>query len=208
MGKIRRFGMPAETAGGNGHRVPDGSGPELAGQPIGAYLRSQRELRGMTLAELAALTRIPIRSLERLEAGYFDGQNDGFVRGFVRTVGAGLGLDPDDTLARTLSEPTAEVRRGIDLSARALQVLIVLLLMMALMTGSLWIWGWWIGQGRVSPGQTDEIVQRRDPVRALAEAQAAISPAERDSAAAPPLAGTPAGTQTPAPGRARSKSLD
>ncbi|MFP6639828.1 MAG: hypothetical protein VCC04_06275, partial [Myxococcota bacterium] len=62
MGKIRRFGMPAETAGGNGHRVPDGSGPELAGQPIGAYLRSQRELRGMTLAELAALTRIPIRS--------------------------------------------------------------------------------------------------------------------------------------------------
>ncbi|HPG28255.1 MAG TPA: helix-turn-helix domain-containing protein, partial [Myxococcota bacterium] len=65
-------------------------------RPIGEYLRRQRLLRGMSTEELAALTRIPLRSLERLESGHFDGETDGFVRGFVRTVATALGLDADD----------------------------------------------------------------------------------------------------------------
>ncbi len=58
-------------------------------EPIGAYLARQRVLRGITLEELAESTRIPIRSLARLEAGVFDAEPDGFARGFVRTVAAG-----------------------------------------------------------------------------------------------------------------------
>ena len=45
-------------------------------------------------------TRIPIRSLARLEAGVFDAEPDGFARGFVRTVAIALGLPPDETVAR------------------------------------------------------------------------------------------------------------
>ncbi len=72
---------------------------------IGAYLARQRRLRGMDLEELVAITRIPRRSLERLEAGAFDGHADGFVRGFVRTVAVAIGLDPDETVTRMLEEP-------------------------------------------------------------------------------------------------------
>jgi hypothetical protein len=67
----------------------------------------QRELRGITRKELCQQTQIPLRSLERLETGAFDGLDDGFVRGFVRTVADALGLDLDDTLARMSPEPTS-----------------------------------------------------------------------------------------------------
>ncbi|MCH8971918.1 MAG: hypothetical protein IH918_07545 [Acidobacteria bacterium] len=40
---------------------------ELERQSIGAYLRGQRRLRGIGIEELAELTRIPTRSLERLD---------------------------------------------------------------------------------------------------------------------------------------------
>ena len=52
----------------------------------------------MTLEELADVTRIPRRSLQRLEGGAFDRQQDAFVRGFVRTVSSAIGLDPEETL--------------------------------------------------------------------------------------------------------------
>ena len=81
----------------------------LGGAPsIGEYLRGQRLLRGISLDELAAVTRIPRRSIERLEAGDFDAQPDGFARGFVRAVATALGLDPDDAVSRMLVEPKAE----------------------------------------------------------------------------------------------------
>ena len=82
---------------------------------LGSWLTRQRELRGISREELSALTRLPMRSLERLESGAFDGQQDGFVRGFVRTVAVAIGLDPDDAVARLLAEPAARPRqRGLD----------------------------------------------------------------------------------------------
>jgi hypothetical protein len=59
------------------------------------------------------MTRLPVRSLERLEAGAFDGQQDGFVRGFVRTVAVAIGLDPEDAVARLLAEPELHRRRRL-----------------------------------------------------------------------------------------------
>jgi hypothetical protein len=81
-------------------------------EPIGRYLAQQRKLRGIDLDEIAARTRIPRRSLERLEAGAFDHSPDGFSRGFVRTVAEAIGLDPDDAVARMMPEPDAQVRGG------------------------------------------------------------------------------------------------
>ena len=93
-------------------------------QAIGSYLRWQRELREISVEELAELTRVPLRSIERLEAGAFDGQVDGFVKGFVRTVAESLGLDAEDTLSRMLSEPEPEDRRLINLKRRTLRAVV------------------------------------------------------------------------------------
>jgi len=148
----------------------EGSADGVAVESIGAYLAHHRELRGITMRELAELTRIPLRSIERLESGAFDHEIDGFVRGFVRTVSDALGLDTDDTLQRLLREPGGEARMGtrprllspsvLGLSAAALAGLLVLVVALQV-ARSLWMPG---DSGR-------QPMLRRDPVRALAEAQ-------------------------------------
>lgn len=150
----------------------------LEPQAIGNYLRLQRQLRQIEVEELAHLLRVPVRSIERLEAGYFDGQTDGFVRGFVRTVAEGLGLDPDDTLSRMSAEPEHEdiPRFGSKgrlawaaLGLASLAVLVVLVLVIYRVSS----------REDVTRVETNrEIVLRRDPVRALA-----ASAADRDQAA-------------------------
>lgn len=81
------------------------SRPTDEGGSIGAYLKRQRKLRGLSLADLESATRVPKRSLERLESGAYDGIPDGFARGFVRTVAGAIGLDPEETVSRMLVEP-------------------------------------------------------------------------------------------------------
>ncbi len=152
-------------------RVPEA--PAVAGEaggrePIGRYIAQQRRLRGIELEELALRTRIPRRSLERLEAGAFDQSPDGFSRGFVRTVAEAIGLDPDDAVARMLPEPDA-ARHGAPRSGRVLGALAavavaagVVLAVRALVFSS----------GAPAPlGERGELPVRRDFVRSLAEAQ-------------------------------------
>ncbi len=154
---------------------PDAWGPVADSLPsIGDYLTKQRQLRGISRQELCDLTRIPMRSLERLESGAFDELDDGFVRGFVRTVAAALGLDPDDTLAQMSREPaprqgtartiaaTGMMRAGVLVAAVALLLISVGLISVAM---------------RYVPGQaeTSPLVMRRDPVRRLAEARGVLA---------------------------------
>jgi len=89
---------------GGGPEGPALSGGAETAERIGAYLARQRKLRGVSLDELESLTRIPKRSLERLEAGVFDADRDAFARSFVRTVALALGLDATDAVARMLPE--------------------------------------------------------------------------------------------------------
>lgn len=142
-------------------------------EPIGRWLARQRELRGIDLHELSARTRIPHRSLERLEAGAFDGNPDGFVRGFVRTVALDLGLDPDDAVARMLSEPELERRRhrGPRFSFQAIAAALTLgLLFLAMAGATRWLFG--VVSGATTPTRA---VLRHDPVRALAAAERDIT---------------------------------
>jgi cytoskeletal protein RodZ len=68
---------------------------------LGSYLKRERELRQMSIAELAQITRIPARVLQHLEN---DAHNelpaDVFVRGFLRSYANALGLDDESVLAR------------------------------------------------------------------------------------------------------------
>jgi hypothetical protein len=143
----------------------------LAGEPIGAYLSSHRRLRGISLAELSQQTRIPLRSLERLERGSFDGLADGFVRGFVRTVADALGLDSEETVARLRAEPGSEVGRRPIRRLSLRRVFLTFVTIVSL-----------VGLFSLSrtaldrpltglPEDTEPLTVRRDPVRALAEAQ-------------------------------------
>lgn len=131
---------------------------------VGAYLRTQRRLRGIGLAELEAVTRIPRRSLERLEAGEFDAHPDGFARGFVRAVAGALGLDPDDAVSRML--PEALPRSGPAPAPRPGRLAaLAVVAAAAILAAALWL-GRGGGEGE-QPSPESEQVLRRDAVREL-----------------------------------------
>lgn len=155
---------------------PSGSGlgETFESRPIGEYLRRQRLLRGMSAEELASITRIPLRSIERLESGLFDGETDGFVRGFVRTVANALGLDADDAISRMLREPTPGAWERNSSSRNVKQGLVgVALLLFLVMIFFVLRAGWNVLLGEASTPGSREVVLWHDPVRALAEATGA-----------------------------------
>lgn len=143
---------------------------KLAGEgetSIGGYLAGQRRMRGISLDDLAELTKIPRRSLERLEAGAFDAAADGFTRGFVRTVAVALGLDPEQTVMRTRSEPLPVDNSG---SGSALARVLVAGVGLLALAGAGWlVWSWTGARPGPSAPPESEVVYRRDAVRELAE---------------------------------------
>lgn len=68
---------------------------------LGEYLRQARERRGVTLEDVARVTRIRRQHLEALEADRLDElPAPPFVRGFLSAYAKQVGLAPDDVLAR------------------------------------------------------------------------------------------------------------
>src|SRR5690606_15986316 len=140
VGEAKR-GVPADAAvtgsGGSGELR---AGDPLGAERIGAYLARQRQLRGISPEELASQMRIPLRSLQRLEAGAFDSEPDGFARGFVRTVAIALGLPPDETLARMRPEAAwDDDGAAAGALARGLRAVAVAALLGALLASG-WMW--------------------------------------------------------------------
>lgn len=168
---------------------------------VGAYLSQQRRLRGLSLDALEAATRIPRRSLARLEAGAFDHQQDAFVRGFVRTVAGAIGVDPIDTLERMADAAPGRATRRRRLPWRAagagLAAAVLLAASVALAVGL---------AGREVPAPVAAasappepvVSMRRDPVRLLAERVRQASPGAyarpRPLAPPPHMFLAPAGT--------------
>lgn len=157
--------------------APSGAGLDAAlervgAERIGAYLARQRQLRGITLEELSSQTRIPLRSLQRLESGAFDHAPDGFARGFVRTVALALGLPPAETIARMLPEAEEDgAGAGPGAVGRIVRALGVAAALGAV-GASLWMWLANGASQAVAPvfrAREDGLLVRRDAVRALAE---------------------------------------
>ena len=70
-------------------------------EPVGQYLRRQREARRMSLEEVARATRVPLASMERIESGQFDElPGEVFVRGFLRSYARAVEISGDEVLAR------------------------------------------------------------------------------------------------------------
>jgi hypothetical protein len=80
---------------------PDEAQVAIAREAFAAWLRSERETRGVPLEEIARVTKIQIRTLERLEDAAFDElPADVFVRGFIRNYARVVGLDADQAMQR------------------------------------------------------------------------------------------------------------
>ncbi len=173
---------------------------------IGDYLTGQRQLRGISRQELCDLTRIPLRSLERLESGVFDQMDDGFVRGFVRTVAESLGLDPDDTLARITQEPVSmdQTQRTIPLiGLMRVGVLVAGFALVLISVGLISLAVQYVpGQQKTSP-----LVMRRDPVRVLAEARGGSGITARQALVTPEPPRSPPATWSPDPPPTAGESL-
>ncbi|MGI9590051.1 MAG: helix-turn-helix domain-containing protein, partial [Myxococcota bacterium] len=128
-------------------------------------------MRGVSLDELAQLTKIPFRSLERLESGAFDAARDGFVRGFVRTVAEALGLDPGEAVMRLLQEPRAEPEADGKGGAGMVRRLPLLPLagLAAVTLAAVLVWqlvSFWMSPA--AEPSSRQVLLRRDPVRELA----------------------------------------
>jgi cytoskeletal protein RodZ len=76
----------------------------LSQETLGNFLKRQRQLRQMSLAEVARVTRIPGPTLESIECDRFDElPGEVFVRGFLKSYAQAVGVVPAEVLARYTS---------------------------------------------------------------------------------------------------------
>jgi cytoskeleton protein RodZ len=87
----------------------------MSSTPFGENLRREREMRGVSLEEISAATRIGTRFLQALEADQWDQLPGGvFNRGFIRAVARYLGLDEDSLVAEyALEAKNRDELRGV-----------------------------------------------------------------------------------------------
>ena len=80
--------------------------------PFGEHLKREREMRGVSLEEISAATRISTRFLEAIEAEQWDQLPGGvFNRGFIRSIARFLGLDEDGLVAEYALETKGEAEK-------------------------------------------------------------------------------------------------
>ena len=72
----------------------------MSSTPFGEHLKREREMRGVSLDEISAATRISTRFLEAIENDRWNELPGGaFNRGFIRSIARFLGLDEDNLVA-------------------------------------------------------------------------------------------------------------
>ncbi|MGA9999053.1 MAG: helix-turn-helix domain-containing protein [Candidatus Acidiferrales bacterium] len=86
----------------------------MSSTPFGEHLKREREMRGVSLAEVSAATRISTRFLEAIESDRWESLPGGvFNRGFIRSVARYLGLDEDSMVAEYALETRGRVDVGV-----------------------------------------------------------------------------------------------
>jgi cytoskeletal protein RodZ len=98
------MGMGVETISAEGQVDP------LGRDNFGAFLRHARELRGASLGEVSASTKVPQSVLTVLESGRLEAlPAEVFVRGFIRSYARAVGVN--DAQPLQLYERAVEARR-------------------------------------------------------------------------------------------------
>lgn len=170
---------------------------------FGENLQREREMRGVTLQEISAATKISVRFLEALEKEQFGKLPGGiFNRSFVRAYAKYLGLDEEHVVAEF--QLAANPRGDVDLGRVAAQrprpaqeksrgPWLAILLSVLMLTGGYAVYHY--SRGRASPG----------------EAEAGIgSPSDATTQAAPPAmpGGEAASTESQTSGDSLSSSTE
>lgn len=120
---------------------------------FGNYLRAERELRQIPLAEIASATKIPLYALECIEHGKWEQlPADVFVRGFIRAYARHIGMPPDEACGRyadaqekkrkreIIVEPVGDAASDVGGQSRfGVALFVIILLIIATITLSL-IW--------------------------------------------------------------------
>jgi cytoskeleton protein RodZ len=114
----------------------------MSSTPFGEHLKREREMRGVSLEEVAAATRISPRFLEAIEKEHWDELPGGvFNRGFIRAIARFLGLDEDSLVAayaletkgavdaRAVPEHLGEIPRNWRALAVAIVVLVLVIVL-------------------------------------------------------------------------------
>jgi transcriptional regulator with XRE-family HTH domain len=122
----------------------DGAHEALSANPVGDRLRSAREAKGLSLDDVAAMTRVPTRHLEHIDNGEWDSlpaitYSLGFARAYAKMVGlnpseigtqlrAQLGSAPISSAATSYYEPADPARvppKSLALVAALIALLLV-----------------------------------------------------------------------------------
>lgn len=86
----------------------------MPSKPFGEHLKREREMRGVSLEEISAATRIAPRFLAALESEQWELLPGGvFNRGFIRSVARYLGLDEDSLVAEYALETRGRSDPGV-----------------------------------------------------------------------------------------------
>lgn len=114
---------------------------EMSSTPFGEHLKREREMRGVSLEEIAAATRISTRFLEAIENERWEQLPGGvFNRGFIRSIARFLGLDEDSLVAeyalgvkdstetRVATAPASEMPRNWRPAVAAIVVIVAIIL--------------------------------------------------------------------------------
>ena len=166
----------------------------MASTPFGEHLRRERELRGVTLDEVSAATRIKTTFLEALENGRWEELPGGaFNRGFIRATSKFLGLDEDGMIAEySLETGTAEQSKPAVEPAGAMPrdyrpVVIALSVVLVVL-----IAGAWLGrhfyvahkQKRLAAAQAASVVSAASPTTSADSNDAGVAKPESSATAA------------------------
>src|SRR5271156_4422966 len=86
----------------------------MPSKPFGEHLKREREMRGVSLEEISAATRIAPRFLAALESEQWELLPGGvFNRGIIRSVARYLGLDEDSLVAEYALETRGRAEPGV-----------------------------------------------------------------------------------------------
>lgn len=169
----------------------------MARTAFGEHLKREREMRGVTLEEISAATRISMRFLEALEKEQWGSLPGGiFNRGFIRAVARFLGLNEESLIAEyaleTHDRPQVAVWANTPSPPkRARLATLLALLVVALGAGG------WVAYRRYAPLLVNWRSWR--PLKAWVKVRGMLHAEQPGSAAAAPApTALPAGDAVPA----------
>ena len=116
-------------------------------EDFGAYLKSERELRGVTIDEVASKTKIHTRYLYALENNQFDKlPGEVFINGFIRSIAKVIGANENELLSAysdIIKEPSNYVKNlsTTDKEKYKLDIKFILLISLIILFFGGAIWG-------------------------------------------------------------------